>query len=510
MRVRAALQNLGLAFASGLAFLLLLEGGLRLLRPDLSVPGLEVRRPGSRLKAGFMSEHFVPDSEVIWAPRQSYPPFNERRYRGDLVALPKPPGELRILTAGDSNTLGYAEAWANELGANVDPAVFGAQRVTVVNTGVYGYTSYQGKLWLARFREYQPDLVLICFGGNDGAPNGAPDHALEPGALQRWVERWANRSRIVALVRYASYRTQRTSSAGAGGRTVPRVSVEDYRANLRAMVAESRRMGARPILLIRPYSYDYYAHPAQPATAYFRATFEVGEAEKVPVIDQHRMLGCHRFLYQDHSHFNGRGHEIAAKLMARALESIHKDGRYDAEALRYRPADADYEQLLDKLQSTVPLWTDIAQARTALKASAGTRAMQTRFDLVAANGTGPWRLERPGDTLTMDGPLLCLASPGAPASMLMDLPGDATSFDLVWMEAEGRSDAIVMLYWDAGQGFTEDQVVSDVFSGPFEQRPHRMNFLLPRGVKRVRLQLQPAGAPRVCLRQLWVERIAAQ
>jgi lysophospholipase L1-like esterase len=510
MRLRAAVQNVGLAVASSLAFVLALEGGLRLLRFDLAVPGLEVRRPGSALKAGFTSAHFVPDDEVLWAPRAAYAPFNERRYRGDVVAIPKPAGELRILTAGDSNTLGYAEAWANELASTVDPAPFGARRVTVVNTGVYGYTSFQGRLWLTRFRAYEPDFVLICFGGNDASPNAVPDHALRMGALQERIERWSDRFRLAALVRYAAYRLRPASRPGeAASAGVPRVSVPDYRANLRAMIAESRRMGARPVLLIRPFSYDYYSDPAQPLAAYFKATFEVGQAEDVPVVDLHRMLGCHRFLYQDHSHFNGRGHEVAARLVARALEGIRRDGRYDAEALRYRPADAEYEQLLDALQSKVPLWIDVDGARAGLKDAAGPRAMQTRFDLVAAGGAGPWHIWRPGDTLTMDGPLLCMASPtGAPA-ILLDLPRDDEGFNLLWIEGDGRADAVARMYWDEGKGFTEDQVVSDVFSGPFQQRPHRMNFLLPRGARGVRLHVQPIGAPSACLRQLWVERIAA-
>lgn len=510
MRTRRLLQNVGLAVASSLTFVLLMEGALRVLPLDLSVPGLEVRRPGSRMKAGFTSNHFVPDNEVLWAPRASFAPFNERRYRGDVVALPKPPGELRILTAGDSNTLGYAESWANELAGTVDPSVFGAQRVTVVNTGVYGYTSFQGRLWLERFRDYQPDFVLICFGGNDSAPNADPDSALRVGPLQQWVEEWSGRSRTIALVRYVAYRTQRKAPQGAAPATgVVRVSVSEYRDNLRAMIDRSRRMGARPVLLIRPFSYDYYADPAQPATAYFRATFELGEAEKVPVVDLHRMLGCHRSLYQDHSHFNGRGHEIAATLMARALESLHKEGRYDAEALRYRPADPEYEEILDVLQSKVPLWIDRTASRKGLEAAAGARAMRTVFDLSAAKAAGPWRIERAEDTLTMDGPLLCLSSPSGQPRMLADLPGDDASFQLLWMEGDGRSDAVVMMHWDLGTGFTEDQVVSDLFSGPFQQRPHRMNFLLPRGTKRVRIGLQPIGAARACLRELWVERIAA-
>ena len=61
---------------------------------------------------------------------------NERGYRGEVVATPKPAGEVRILAVGDSNTLGHARSWVNELTRTLDPKAFGGQRVTVVNTAV--------------------------------------------------------------------------------------------------------------------------------------------------------------------------------------------------------------------------------------------------------------------------------------------------------------------------------------------------------------------------------------
>jgi lysophospholipase L1-like esterase len=511
--VRHWRSNLLLAAGSALAFLALLEIGLRVVHPDLTVPALEVRHTGNNLVGAFTSAHFIPDRDLMWSAKPSYPPFNERGYRGEVVATPKPAGEVRILAVGDSNTLGHARSWVNELTRTLDPKAFGGQRVTVVNTAVYGYTSYQGRIRLKRFAEYQPDLVLISFGGNDATPNAVPDRLLVPSQWELFLDRAARRSRIAGLVRYLAYRRQRSAAPGgpaAATASVPRVSVDDYRANLSAMIAEARRIGARPILFTRPFAGNMYALPGNPVTPYYGATFEVGKAEKVPVVDLDRMMAYHWSLYQDHSHFNGRGHGIAAGLVARALAQIAARGSYDPAELRYHPGDPDYEELLDALHASVPLWVSFEQAGPALAASAGSRAHRTLFDS-RTPGDAHWTAARPGDVIRSDGQSLCLSppAPGSPA-MTLDLPPEGAAYDFVWLELDGRVAGAVTLHWDTGAGFTDDQVTSDAFSGPFQQRPYRLGHLLPRGTKRIRLTVGSVAGGPMCFKRLWVERIAAQ
>jgi lysophospholipase L1-like esterase len=508
-RPRALAQNLLLAVGSAVAFLFLLEATLRVLRPDLTVPALEVRHPGRNLAAAFTSGHFIPDRELIWTARPSHPPFNEQGYRGERVATPKPEGEVRILALGDSNTLGHADSWANELATTLDPAPFGGTRVTIVNASVYGYTSYQGRLRMKRYRRYEPDLVLVSFGGNDGSPNAVPDRLLSPSRWETFLERAAFRSRVAAAVRYVAYRRQRTASDPARMRrqpTVPRVSVADYRANLTAMISEARRMGARPVLFTRPFAVDVYADPASPVAAYHPATVAVGAAVNAPVVDLHRMMGCHWSLYQDPSHFNGRGHEVAARLVARALEDIARRGTYDVNEVRYRPEDPAYEELLDALQARVSLWVPPDRARAAMAEAAGARARRTLFDLDAPAEL-TWKVEKQGDVIRPEGRAWCLSAVAGAPAMVLDLP-DADAFHFVWMELDGRAQAAAVLHWDTGTGFSDDQVVSDVFSVPSKERPYRFSFLLPRRARRIRLTLGPLAPGPVCLSRLWVERIS--
>jgi len=506
------LFNMALAAFSTVTFLVVAEGLLRLFGPDLSVTGLEVRHGGNPLLASFTSAHFVRDPDLTWAPHPSYPPFNAEGYRGQPVARPKPPGELRILAVGDSNMLGHAASWANNLAVTFDPRALGRQRTTVVNASVYGYTSYQGRLRLEQFRDFEPDLVLISFGGNDPGPNVAPDRAFHVSAWQRTLDRWSTRLRLAALVRYAGHRLARRSDRQASpAPSVPRVSLEDYRENLRAMIARSREMGARPVLFTRPLAYDgYAAEQNNPGRPYYLATLEVGAEDKVPVIDLHRIMGCHWSLYQDISHFNGRGHALAGWLVAQALTSILTRGSYDAEVVRYRPADGPYERLLDELWMKVNQWDPLPRARAAFLGAVAGHPVHTLFDLGSPSSPPGWRIEDATGTLEVGPGRLCVASSSTSPGPVFHVPPDPDSYTYMWLELDGRTEAGVQLYWDTGDGVSEDHTASNVFTGPFEERPYRLSYLLPRGLVRFRLDVRPMTGPGVaCLRHLWVERVGA-
>jgi lysophospholipase L1-like esterase len=501
-----------LGLLSSLGFLLLVEGVLRLWGPDLEVRGLDVRHGGNPLLATFTNEHFVRDPELMWAPRPSHPPFNEEGYRGPVAALPKPPGELRILAVGDSNTLGGSSSWVNDLAATFDARVLGRERTAVVNTGVYGYTSYQGRLRLERFRDFQPDLVLISFGGNDASPNVAPDHAFRTSAWNAFLDRWSARVRLMALVRYAGYRLADRSEAKAVEPPAagPRVSLDEYRENLRWMIARSRQMGARPVVFTRPFAYDEYAAERnRPLRPYYLATMEVAAAEKAPVIDLHRIMGCRRSLYADHAHFNGRGHAWAGRLVAQALTDVVTRGTYDPDSVRYRPGDGPYEALLDTLYLKVNPWAALPRARAAFQAAVSGRS-ELLFDLAAPSSPPGFRIEDPTGRLDLAPGRLCIGAASPASGTVFSVPRDPNGYLFVWLELEGGTAAGVQLYWDTGAGFSENDTIADVFAGPFTERPYRLSHLLPPGVMRIRLDVRPtAGAPVACLRQLWIERVAA-
>jgi lysophospholipase L1-like esterase len=502
---------MALAAFSTLTFLLAAEGLLRLFGPDLDVAGLEVRHGGNPLLVSPTTGDFVRDPDLMWVPNPSHPPFNAEGYRGQSVARPKPPGELRMLAVGDSNTFGNVASWANNLAVTFDPRTLGRQRTTVVNAGVPGYTSYQGRLRLEQFRDFEPDLVLISFGGNDASPNVAPDSALHvSGWWQRTLDRWAARLRLAALVRYVGHRLARRSDRPSSpAPSVPRVSPQEYRENLRAMIARSREMGARPVLFTRPFAYDEYAAEInRPLRPYYFATFEVGAEDKVPVIDLHRIMGCHWSLYQDISHFNRRGHERAGRLVAQALTDVLTRGAYDAESVRYRPEDGPYERLLDDLGTRVNQWMPWPRAQMVLLAAVAGHPVRTLFDLGSPSSPPGWAIEEATGSLEVGPGRLCVASSPASPGLVFHVPPDPDSYSYLWLELDGQAEAGVQLHWDTGAGFSDDDTASNVFAGPFEQVPYRFSRLLPRGLLRFRLDIRPTAGPRVvCLRDLRVERV---
>jgi hypothetical protein len=275
------------------------------------------------------------------------------------------------------------------------------------------------------------------------------------------------------------------------------------------MIARSREMGARPVVFTRPFSYDEYsAERDRPLRPYYFATLEVAAAEKAPVIDLHRIMGCHRSLYADHSHFTGRGHALASRLVARALTDVLARGKYDADMVRYRPADAPYESLLDNLEERVNPWVALPEARARFQAAVADRS-EPLFDLAAPSSPPGFRIEDPTGLDLGPGRLCAAPSPPSPGTVF-SVPPDANGYVFLWLEMDGGTEASAQLYWDTGGGFSDDDTIAAVFAGPFNQRPYRLSYLFPRGVTRIRLHLRPAtGAQVVCLRQLWIERVAA-
>jgi lysophospholipase L1-like esterase len=509
---RPWLPNVLLGLFSTLGFFLMSEGVLRLWGPDLEVAGLDVRQGGNPLVASFRSDDFVRDPELMWAPRPSHGLFNAEGYRGPIVARPKPPGELRILAVGDSNTLGGAASWANDLAVALDPQVLGRQRTTVVNTALYGYTSYQGRLRLEQFRDFEPDLVLISFGGNEASLNVAPDRAFHVSGWNEFLDRWSSRLRLAALVRYAGYRLahRKAEKTAQPPAPVARVSLAEYREYLREMIVRSRELGARPVVFTRPFAYEEYAAERnRPLRPYYLATQEVAAAEKAPLIDLHRIMGCHRSLYVDHSHFNARGHAVASRLVAQALTDIVARGTYDPDKVRYWPVDGPYEALLDELYTKVHLWLSLPKARTAFQAVVGDRA-RPLFDLAAPSSPPGFGIEDSSGKLDLQPGRLCLGASPPSAGTILSLPPDPNGYVFLWLEMDSSIESGVQLYWDAGGGFSDEDTIADVFSGSVTQRPYRLSHLFPRGVTRIQLHLRPAGGARIgCLRQLWIERIAA-
>lgn len=262
----------------------------------------------------FRDEHFVYDPQLIWRPKPGYGVFNSQGLRGAVLSTRRDPGEVRILAIGDSNTLG----WAGDDGANWPRDLGGVLAATgvpatVVNAGVWGYSSAQGLARLEEVLRYSPQIVLISFGANDAHRVARSDRDYARSShFARSVKRWFTHFRLgqLAAVAFADGSDDRTQTA--------RVPLEKYRDNLRRMASMSREAGAEPIFLTRPFvgSVDDPQKWKYAAFDYNAATVETAVAEGAFVVDLYSFFKGREELFSDESHFTDEGHLIAGRIVA--------------------------------------------------------------------------------------------------------------------------------------------------------------------------------------------------
>jgi len=311
----------GLAFAATAASLLVLEAGLRLCGYEYTPLRIEVVKKWSewRYYHAFEDKHFVYDPVLIWRPRKGGEFFNEQGYRGRVISPVKELETTRIFAIGDSNTLGWpghdAPNWPmyleQILNSNGHPSV-------VVNAGVYGYTSFQG---LRRFKEalaFHPDLVLISFGCNDAMRVTLSDADFASRRVRK-----KNWDQLLMSARVGQLLLAIADSLpwGQKDHLLPRVSLDEYKANLEEIIRISRERGIRTVLLTRPFTgpsptqwwWKNFAHE------YNDATIATGAQAGVPVVDIYTYFKDCSDCFVDEAHFTEKALRQMATLIYEAI-----------------------------------------------------------------------------------------------------------------------------------------------------------------------------------------------
>jgi len=179
-RLAAVVALVGFALVVSLA---LLEIGVRVgvgeqpkfPRRVVGAPfGLRINEPNARYT------HASADVDVEFR-------INGQGLRADRdYPYAKPPGVRRIVSLGDSYTVGY-EVENEETFSQVLERELAARGFTVevLNAGVSGYSTAEQLLYLEReLLRYEPDVVLVTFYGNDLVDNSRTGlFRLEDGAL---------------------------------------------------------------------------------------------------------------------------------------------------------------------------------------------------------------------------------------------------------------------------------------------------------------------------------------
>ncbi|MHC5036532.1 MAG: SGNH/GDSL hydrolase family protein [Planctomycetota bacterium] len=318
---KQTLKRLGLLFGSfGLA-LLLAEGILRVAGYRYIPIHIEFKGHVHdwRFYHLFEDKDFEYDADLFWRPKRGHSVFNAQGFLGRELRLEKGAKEIRIFTLGDSNTVG----WKMKGGASwpeVLESLLAKRRegVTVVNAGVWGYSSLQGRKLFERILPYRPDLVLVSFGANDAHKVAVSDAEFH--SLSTFKSPLA-KLRLGQLVIAAWDRCVAGRSRPADADLVPRVSVREYKANLTEIIRLSKQNGVTCILLTRPFT----GESVNPlwwknfAPAYVEATWEAGREQGVQVIDLHGLFKAREDLFIDESHFTEEGHHHAGKIIEEAM-----------------------------------------------------------------------------------------------------------------------------------------------------------------------------------------------
>jgi len=290
-------------------------------------------------------EIFERDHDLFWKLRPnrtvSSQFFIGRTYHINAEGLNNPPiapntDRIRVVTMGNSCTFGWGVAYDNSYPRRLQE--FLGRSYDVVNAGIPGYTSFQGR---NQYRDLvsglHPNIVTILYAFNDqwAAASGIADkdQKLPP----QWVLDIQNdlaELHTYRLLKKLILSTVEPSPDSLFSRIAPvyRVGPDDFRANLIELCEMVRADGAVPILLTSPIpSLETYYPPGHKSNLhayhalYNRIIRDVAAEQNCGLVDLAKQFDNYRGLFDDPMvdpiHFNNRGHDLAARLIADYITS---------------------------------------------------------------------------------------------------------------------------------------------------------------------------------------------
>jgi lysophospholipase L1-like esterase len=290
-------------------------------------------------------EFFLKDHDLFWRFRSNQVirsnffvdgvyHINNHGLRGPAFAAKKPAGTQRIICIGNSCTFGWHvgedEPYARQLEWALN-AGRADSTFEVINGGVTGYSSLQGLRFLREYvLDWEPDVLVISYGWNDhwAAAQGIPDkdQKLPP----QWVLNVQNllgRTYTYRCLKYLVFSIKSPPPADFS-RTHPvyRVSPEDFRINMGAMIAEAAARNIDVYLLTLPIASrtgDEYAGLYEFHERYNQIIRSYADIEGVQVIDAADRFRDHSAFFDnpelDLKHYNALGHKVIATMLADAI-----------------------------------------------------------------------------------------------------------------------------------------------------------------------------------------------
>jgi lysophospholipase L1-like esterase len=279
---------------------------------------------------------------------------NSLGFRGPEIAIPKPPGTLRLAFLGASTTWcaevsGNDKVWADIVTRSLARA-FPAHRFDYVNGGVPGYTVAASRKNLElRVAPLAPDIIVIYEGINDlsgelrevaAAKGVVRTSQVEPASwlasysllwnlaeknlrvwiAQRRVERAETRLLLDAQTMGEGFRRELTGLVEIAQRQAKRVAVATFSIQLRAeQSADVQLRGAASALYYSPFMTPQGIIDAY--RRYNEIVREVAAATGALLIDGENEVPGDPAHFADTVHFTDAGSAAMAARVTRALES---------------------------------------------------------------------------------------------------------------------------------------------------------------------------------------------
>jgi lysophospholipase L1-like esterase len=312
LAVRLATSLLAFCLAIGVCEIVLRLSGYYYIPLTIKLDG---DQHDWRTQHAFEDEHFIYDRDLFWRPKPGFAPFNSQGYRGRVLSKERDPDEFRIVTIGDSNTLGWA-------GENDDAnwplsleLLFADSEkdVVVVNAGVWGYSSFQGVQRLKEILPFKPDMVLISFGSNDPLKVGCSDAEFARNVITSpLLDTRCGQLVLAARDGLSSLRNPPTEED-----LVFRVNLEEYVENISETARIAEENGIICVFLTRPFVGESRTELwwKNFAPDYVTATLDTGEKLDLPTIDVYEEFKDKEDLFVDESHFTREGHQESAEFI---------------------------------------------------------------------------------------------------------------------------------------------------------------------------------------------------
>lgn len=281
----------------------------------------------------------LPDNgDAAWSGRMS----NSHGHRSRETSREDAESRLRVLCFGDSSTFAFGvrfeDAWPNQLQELFDEKSQGT--VEILNAGVPGQTSFQGRHRLTReLQKWKPHLAIITFGNNDGwrwDDRTDKEHAarIARNALwnnsRAWYWLTTSRQQVGASFRapqdlkWAQDATWNYFDPNTSWR--PRVSVVDFEDNLVAMINECREHECQPVLVVWPDQRQLLGQPTW-RPPYQQAMRKVAKAasvdclDLVPLFEEKHDWAVERFLPRDVVHLDREGNAFVSAAVSQIVQT---------------------------------------------------------------------------------------------------------------------------------------------------------------------------------------------